>query len=66
MNDNAQYALYTIGVLAIIYLVFRYIIPFLLRFIAGALGIFMQVLLIVLVLFGIFWVIGYLSKSSKS
>jgi len=66
MTDTSKYALYAIGLLSMIYLVFRYIIPFLLRFIAGALGILMQVFLIAIIVFGIVWVIGFISKSSKS
>jgi hypothetical protein len=58
--------LYLGAALSVLYLTLRYIIPFLLRVIAGILGVMVQVAFVLLAVFGILWLVGYISRSSRS
>jgi hypothetical protein len=58
--------LYLGAALSVLYLALRYIIPFLLRVIAGVLGVMIQFAVVLLAVFGILWLVGYVSRASRS
>mgnify|MGYP000938190947 FL=1 len=66
MQDTTRFVLYLGAALSVLYLTLRYIIPFLLRVIAGILGVMVQVAFVLLAVFGILWLVGYISRSSRS
>jgi len=66
VQDTTRFVLYLGAALSVLYLTLRYIIPFLLRVIAGILGVMVQVAFVLLAVFGILWLVGYISRSSRS
>lgn len=66
MQDTTRFVLYLGAALSVLYLTLRYIIPFLLRVIAGILGVMVQFAFVLLAVFGILWLVGYISRSSRS
>ncbi len=65
MPDAVRYGLYAVGVVTVLYLIIKYIIPLLLRIIAGTVSILAELFLVVLIIFGVLWVIGYVSRASR-
>ncbi len=66
MRESARLILYLGAALCALYLGLRYIIPFVLKALAGILAFLLQAAIILLVVFGLLWLVGYLSKSSRS
>ena len=66
MQDTTRFVLYLGAALSVLYLTLRYIIPFLLRVIAGILRVMVQFAFVLLAVFGILWLVGYISRSSRS
>jgi hypothetical protein len=64
-DDTIRYALYILGVITAIYVVFKYVIPLVFKIVAGLFGIVFNIILFIAIVFGVVWAIGYLSKSMR-
>lgn len=70
MNENQMYDsgnrfLYIIGIIACIYVTARYLLPLALKVLVWLIGIVLYIAGAALLMFGILWLTGYISKSLK-
>lgn len=70
MNENQMYDsgnrfLYIIGIIACIYVTARYLLPLALKVLVWLIGIVLYIAGAALLIFGILWLTGYISKSLK-
>ncbi len=66
MNDSVRAFLYSLGILAVLYIVFRYILPFVFKLLGIVIGgifyIIVGIVIVLALLWGISWLIQYFKK----
>lgn len=65
VRESSRFLLYLGAALCVLYLGLRYIIPFILKALASILGFMVHAVIMLLAIFGLLWLVGYISKASR-
>jgi hypothetical protein len=57
--------IYGLGIIAALYIAARYILPLIFRLFSALLGILSIIIVAALIVIGVMWVIGYVSKNTQ-
>ncbi len=65
MSDGMKTFFIVVGVLATIYILFRYLLPLVFKALVWAVGVFFYIALAALIIGGLIWLIANISQSTK-
>jgi len=66
VREGTRFMLYLGAALCVLYVGLRYIIPFILKILVGILGFLFYAVIVLLVIIGLLWLVGYIAKTFRS